>query len=1006
MICAKQLRLASLRILSAVLCVLNCWLSPLFTAAADDSHVPRPVLPEWIWSAADHDSSGPVELRTGFSLEHPIHLARLTCAADFCAVDVVVDGKTRIAIADYAPLVDRQFELRLEPGDHTLTLHARGTAGPSAVALSLELIGTDGSARLTTSRTWPDVVSAGTVAPEYWGIGARPAHISVFDDYEQWKDAAAADTTDDLPAFVAADGFVIERISQAAADQGSWVSLAIDRLGRFVIAREDQGLLRMTPASDGNSIAAAETINSTLKECRGLVFHERSLFVNANNSKGLYLLRDTNNDDRFDEQTLLRSFPGSVGHGRNDVAIGPGGQLHSIHGDSVALPTVDIVDRTSPFRAARRGQESHEGALLRASRDGTHWELVCAGLRNPFGVALHPEHREPFTYDADAEFDMGAPWYRPTRIVHLKSGADYGWRGVTGQWPPYFPDRADNAVAVCDIGKGSPTAVKFGTGSRFPPHYQRALFVLDWAYGRIIAVHLIPHGAGYRAQAETFVRGRPLNVTDLDFGPDGAMYVVTGGRKTQSALYRIRYAGTLPKPPAVTDQQQARADWSHTARETRRRLEMFHQPSTTAIDLAWKALGDSDPAVRHAARVAIEHQPVATWRDRAMSEEHPLTAFTALLALARSGDATEFSTILRRLNQFDFAGASSSGLQTALRTYSLCLKTPNAVDAAVRAECTTRLSSLFPQPTYETVTPVGWSSSANRELSHLLTTLGDASATEKTVRLLQSSVDQHDRLFYLFTLRTVRDGWTTQLRREWFSALNEAASYRGGRGLPGFVDSIRSDAVATLTESEKRELGELLKAPAATVVDDPLPQRPHVRKWTMADLEDSLSEASAGRDYQNGHAMFRAALCNRCHRLGADGTPAGPDLTSVGQRFSPRDVLRSILKPSDVVAESWRTVSILTTDGRVIAGQVVTGGDYRARTLRIVPDPLRPSMSVEIPKQDIEESVVTGTSPMPQGLLNTLTRDDILDLLAYLVTAGDRQHPAFRASAQESPSQP
>jgi hypothetical protein len=74
-----------------------------------------------------------------------------------------------------------------------------------------------------------------------------------------------------------------------------------------------------------------------------------------------------------------------------------------------------------------------------------------------------------------------------------------------------------------DIGKGSPTAVAFGTKSHFPPRYREALFALDWAYGRIVAVHLAPRGSSYHAAAETFLRGQPLNVTDIEFGADGAM---------------------------------------------------------------------------------------------------------------------------------------------------------------------------------------------------------------------------------------------------------------------------------------------------------------------------------------------------------------------------------------------------------------------------------------------------------------------------------------------------
>ena len=95
--------------------------------------------------------------------------------------------------------------------------------------------------------------------------------------------------------------------------------------------------------------------------------------------------------------------------------------------------------------------------------------------------------------------------------------------------------------STLDIGKGSPTAVEFGNSIHFPWPYSQALFVLDWTYGRILAVHLEARGSSYVGTGETFVRGRPLNVTDVEFGKDGAMYFVTGGRGTQSALYRITY---------------------------------------------------------------------------------------------------------------------------------------------------------------------------------------------------------------------------------------------------------------------------------------------------------------------------------------------------------------------------------------------------------------------------------------------------------------------------------
>ena len=348
--------------------------------------------------------------------------------------------------------------------------------------------------------------------------------------------------------------------------------------------------------------------------------------------------------------------------------------IYSIHGDAVQVPTQDVFDRTSPFREARRGQRTTEGCLIRTDRDGTRWELVASGLRNPYGVDFNAQG-EAFTYDADAEHDMGAPWYRPTRIVHLVSGADFGWRGRTGDWPPYDPDHADNALPVVDIGKGSPTAVKSGRTSGFPAPYRDAIFALDWTYGRILACHLQPRGAGYVCRAETFLMGRPFNVTDLTFGSDGAMYVVTGGRKTQSALYRIRYVAVDAQVAAERSPPTARDRFSRKQRELRQHLAMFHgRQDAAAVRTAWPHLASPDPTIRHAARVAIEHQPVATWKERALGEQRPNIAVTALLALARSGKGAPVRAILRRLNELPIDALSTYQKLSLLHSYSICLE--------------------------------------------------------------------------------------------------------------------------------------------------------------------------------------------------------------------------------------------------------------------------------------------------------------------------------------------
>lgn len=142
--------------------------------------------------------------------------------------------------------------------------------------------------------------------------------------------------------------------------------------------------------------------------------------------------------------------------------------------------------------------------------------------------------------------------------------------------------------------------------------------------------------------------------------------------------------------------------------------------------------------------------------------------------------------------------------------------------------------------------------------------------------------------------------------------------------------------------------------------------------------------------------MFREALCIHCHRMGFDGAAVGPDLTSLGRRFSRRDMLESILSPSKVVAEQYRLAKIQTNDGQVLTGQIIPSRDYRSPQLQLATRPLEPYQLTEIPKVDIESFEISETSVMPADLLNSFTKDEILDLLAWLEAGGNPNHPNYR----------
>ena len=150
----------------------------------------------------------------------------------------------------------------------------------------------------------------------------------------------------------------------------------------------------------------------------------------------------------------------------------------------------------------------------------------------------------------------------------------------------------------------------------------------------------------------------------------------------------------------------------------------------------------------------------------------------------------------------------------------------------------------------------------------------------------------------------------------------------------------------------------------------------------MADLESAL-DSSAKTDLARGKELFVAALCSQCHRAGQTGTLIGPDLTNVAKRFSRKDVLRSILEPSAVIDDKYRWTVAVTDSGRTVTGIALEEND---QTLVLAIDPLG-TKTETLEKSRIAERTLSPVSPMPAGLANTLSREDILDLLGWLEAA-------------------
>ena len=946
---------------------------------------------KWIWGKDSRLPEAKIEFSREIELSGHAVSARLQAVSDFSFLEVRVNGKLVGQSPVHGPLLNLKVADYLLKGKNLVLITALSTGQAPAVALRLDWSDTSGvRSSLFSNEKWTirdekgngrTIESFGSLTNEPWW-NLPPLSVDSLDDYTQWKRASTAEVGTDPSTFSTLQGYQVELLRSAGKEENSWVSMAFDPKGRITIGREDKGLLRFTLSPDGQ-IVRAESIEDTLKECRGLLYAHGALYANANNSRALYRLRDLDGDGQFEEKRILYQSEGGVGHGRNDLALGLDGMIYAIHGDSVHISD-SLPNRTSPLRRKRLPYRPNEGHVLRMDKEGKKIEVFCGGLRNPYGIAFN-RHGEAFTYDADAENDMGTPWYRPTQIKHLTSGADFGWRAVTGSWPPYYPDHPDNTPPTAHIGKGSPTSVKFGYGSNFPPAYQDALYVLDWTFGRILAVHMIERGAGYVGVPEVFLRGRPLNVTDLAFGPDGAMYFVTGGRRTKSALYRVRYAGTNGPRNKASSQQKVRAELSAKARNLRRSLEWHHGKADQEIDdtlpgdgfavklvSLWVHLGSFDPRIRNAARIALEHQPLERWRTAALSENgNPRALLTAWTALIHA-EPRQASAILSRLTKLDLRSLDEDLILQAAHLYSLCLVDgPGLFKEAILAQ----LRPLFPNS----------SDKLNWSLAPLLITLDPERAVGRSIELLNSTEDPVQAVHYLYHLRHAKEGWSPALREAYFRKLAEASGYVGdSRGLPTSLKRISKDALATLPESERKKHQVLASGKSKMPPLPDLTGRKFVQNWKPADFTAELGFKASAKTITSGRQAFAVALCNRCHRFQGSGYAVGPDLTGVANRLGRNDLLRAILLPSESIAQNYRSDVLALTDGRNLTGQIVPTLDYRAPFLLLAENPLNPDQAVKIPKVEVLKRKRSDLSIMPPGLLNNLSKQEVLDLLSYL----------------------
>jgi putative heme-binding domain-containing protein len=192
-----------------------------------------------------------------------------------------------------------------------------------------------------------------------------------------------------------------------------------------------------------------------------------------------------------------------------------------------------------------------------------------------------------------------------------------------------------------------------------------------------------------------------------------------------------------------------------------------------------------------------------------------------------------------------------------------------------------------------------------------------------------------------------------------------------------------------------------LAAHPLEIRDDLLRDHRPRTEWKLEDLAERIGDLESGsgeaRSYASGQQIFKVGNCLACHKLDGQGHEVGPDLTKMNAEMTPLEILKHTLEPSLRIDEKYQSYLFELANGRVLTGMIVEETD---QAVKILENPLLSTTPVQIRTDDIEYREKSSVSTMPKGLLDKLTRDEILDLIAYVAARGNRRSPLVTDDGQ------
>jgi putative heme-binding domain-containing protein len=193
------------------------------------------------------------------------------------------------------------------------------------------------------------------------------------------------------------------------------------------------------------------------------------------------------------------------------------------------------------------------------------------------------------------------------------------------------------------------------------------------------------------------------------------------------------------------------------------------------------------------------------------------------------------------------------------------------------------------------------------------------------------------------------------------------------------LDAYQADPEKYLVKNPLKIADELLKF-----------NRPR-KEWKFEELAPAAAKLTE-RNFASGKQMFKVAACISCHKFGGEGVEFGPDLMKLDPKWKNDDVLRHILEPSLKIDDKYKSYTFQLSSGVTKTGMILSEKDG---VVEVIENPLASAKPLRLKKADIERREESKVSIMPKGLLDKLTREEVLDLLAYLLSGANPKHKAF-----------